>query len=89
MTTLRSELFSVTIRLTIRRKVGWMTLIYTIRGMAQWADFRDQPAADSWTGQGTITDPWVIAPVDDVWGWFTACVGPHTQHPWEVSLEVC
>ncbi len=64
-----------------------MIRVYTIQGMVSWTEFRTLPAAASWTGQGTIDDPWVIAPADDVWGWFAACVGPNTRRPWEVSLE--
>lgn len=66
-----------------------MTLAYTIQGMVTWADFRDQPATASWTGQGTVSAPWVVMPADDVWGWFTALVSPQSRHPWEVSLEFC
>lgn len=49
---------------------GIMTTTYMMPYWVSWVTFRTQSAASHWTGEGTINDPWIIEPADDVWNWF-------------------
>ncbi len=59
---------------------------YTTPYWVTWSTFRVRPATAHGTGQGTLEDPWMIAPEDDVWGWLTEAINAHSQRPWAVSL---
>jgi hypothetical protein len=62
-----------------------MITTYLIPCWVTWTTFRSQPAATHWTGQGTLDDPWIIAPADDVWSWFVQET-PRHLHLHTVSL---
>lgn len=45
-----------------------MTTMYTVNG---WVIRQTlQSPTTHWNGHGTLDDPWVITPADDIWGWF-------------------
>ncbi len=64
-----------------------MITTYTVPGWISWKTFQTQPAAALWTGHGTIEDPWIIAPADDIWGWF-ACETPARRYPHTVAMTL-
>ena len=63
-----------------------MTTTYTVPGWLTWTTFRTQPAATHWTGQGTLDDPWIIAPADDIWGWFVGGIPSSRRKPRSVAM---
>ena len=67
-----------------------MTTTYMMPYWVSWATFRTQSAATHWIGEGTIDDPWIIEPADDVWNWFVL-EAPPPLHPHAVALlfEYC
>ena len=62
-----------------------MTTTYMMPYWVSWVTFRTQSAASHWTGEGTIDDPWIIEPADDVWNWFV-WGAQRPLHPQSVSL---
>ncbi|POB11152.1 hypothetical protein [Sulfobacillus sp. hq2] len=62
--------------------------LYVAQKYLSWKDFVVPAVAGRWDGSGTLNEPWILEPGDDVWGWLDV----FTEQPfglWAVSLEFC
>ena len=67
-----------------------MQTTYTLPYWVNWRTFRERFRKTDWQGAGTIDDPWIVAPSEDVWEWFIHET-PRRRKPQSVSLmfEYC